>query len=86
MDFTWSNRSLALEPGTRVYVTTDGIIDQIGEVRRMAFGKRRLHQAIARVRDLPMREQQSELYEAYLEHQGSEARRDDVSMFAFRYQ
>lgn len=86
MDFAWSNRTLSLEPNTRIYVTTDGIIDQIGDVRRMAYGKRRLHQAIDRVRHLPMAEQQAEIYESYLEHQGAESRRDDVSMFAFRYQ
>lgn len=84
-DFSWSNQTLALEPGTRIYVTTDGIIDQIGEVKRMAFGKKRLHQAILEVRDQPMPEQQNAIYEAYLEHQGSQVRRDDVSMFAFHY-
>jgi serine phosphatase RsbU (regulator of sigma subunit) len=85
-DFAWQNQVLPLEPGMSIYVTTDGIIDQIGETKRMAFGKRRLHQAIVAAADLPMAEQQPAIYDAYLAHQGSEARRDDVSMFAFRYQ
>lgn len=85
MDFTWSNSTLALSEGMAIYVSTDGVIDQIGDVKRMAYGKRRLHQAILRARHLPMQEQCSDIYESYLEHQGTESRRDDVSMFAFRY-
>lgn len=86
LDFAWENRSLQLQPDTAIYVTTDGIIDQIGEVKKISFGKRRLQKTILAVRERPMREQQPEIREAFLEHQGSQPRRDDVSMFAFRYQ
>ena len=85
IDFCWENRSLALRPGTALYITTDGIIDQVGEVKRISYGKRRLHQSILAARDLPMAAQQEEIREPFLEHQGSQPRRDDVSMFAFRY-
>jgi hypothetical protein len=85
INFCWENRSLALRPGTALYVTTDGIIDQVGEVKRISYGKRRLHQSILAARDLPMSAQQEEIREPFLEHQGNQPRRDDVSMFAFRY-
>ncbi len=85
LDFCWENRCLALQPGTAIYVTTDGIIDQVGEVKRISYGKRRLHQSILAARELPMSAQQEEIREPFLEHQGSQPRRDDVSMFAFRY-
>jgi serine phosphatase RsbU (regulator of sigma subunit) len=85
IDFCWENRYLALRPGTALYITTDGIIDQVGEVKRISYGKRRLHQSILAARDLPMSAQQEEIREPFLEHQGSQPRRDDVSMFAFRY-
>ena len=32
-----------------------------------------------------MTEQQERIHAAFRSHQGSEARRDDVSLFAFRY-
>jgi serine phosphatase RsbU (regulator of sigma subunit) len=86
IDFCWENRSLALQPGTAVYITTDGIIDQVGEVKRISYGKRRLHKTILDARALPMTAQQDAIREPFLEHQGSQPRRDDVSMFAFRYQ
>jgi serine phosphatase RsbU (regulator of sigma subunit) len=84
-DFVWRNRTIALLPDTCIYVTTDGIIDQIGDLRRMAYGKRRLHQALLAARAQPMPKQQAAIRESFLSHQGSEARRDDVSMLGFRY-
>lgn len=86
IDFRWENRNLALQPGTAIYVTTDGIIDQVGEEKRISYGKRRLHKTILAARDLPMAAQQNAIREPFLAHQGSQPRRDDVSMFAFRYQ
>ena len=86
IDFVWENRNLALQPGTAIYVTTDGIIDQVGEAKRISYGKRRLHQTILAARNLPMSAQQHEIREPFLAHQGTQPRRDDVSMFAFRYQ
>lgn len=85
IDFVWENRDLALRPGTAIYVTTDGIIDQVGEVKQISYGKRRLHKTILAVRHLSMAAQQDEIRKPFLEHQGTQPRRDDVSMFAFRY-
>ena len=42
MDYAWENQTLSLKPGSRVYITTDGIIDQIGGPKQIAFGKKRL--------------------------------------------
>ena len=67
------------------YVTTDGIIDQIGETKRISFGKRRVQQCILAGRDRAMPDQQQEIVAALRQHQGNEKRRDDVSLFAFRY-
>jgi serine phosphatase RsbU (regulator of sigma subunit) len=86
IDFCWENRTLALQAGTAIYVTTDGIIDQVGEAKQISYGKRRLHATILAARDLPMPAQQNEIREPFLAHQGKQPRRDDVSMFAFRYQ
>lgn len=85
LDYVWDNQILPLQSGTALYVTTDGIIDQIGEARRISFGKRRLRQCILEYRQQPMPVQQEAICNALREHQGAEARRDDVSLFAFRY-
>lgn len=85
MDFVWANKTLPLVPGTAIYVATDGIVDQIGQEKAIAYGKRRLHQSILAAREQPMAGQQVTILEAFRAYQGNEARRDDVSLFAFRY-
>ena len=85
MDYAWTNQSLDLAPGTAIYVPTDGLLDQIGEARPIAYGKRRLFQTILAARHQPMADQQEAIHQAFTRHQGGEARRDDVSLFAFRY-
>ena len=85
MDYHWQNRQLSLQPGCAIYVSTDGIIDQVGEAKRISYGKRRFHNAILGVRERPMLEQQEAILADFRAHQGDEKRRDDVSLFAFRY-
>lgn len=88
LDFTWRNQTIPLRPGTRVYATTDGLLDQVGTVdgdRRMAFGKRRFRSLILAQREAPMEAQRTAILAALAAHQGQEARRDDVSLFAFRH-
>jgi serine phosphatase RsbU (regulator of sigma subunit) len=40
-DFSWHNQELLLPAGTLVFVSTDGLIDQVGGPRAIALGKRR---------------------------------------------
>lgn len=84
VDYPWSNRSVSLAPGDAVYVTTDGIIDQIGGERQIAFGKRRFKELLAAHRHLSMPRQLDALLEEFHRYQGGQGRRDDVSVFGFR--
>lgn len=85
MDYRWHNQTIPLQAGSMIYICTDGLIDQVGEARRMAFGKKRLKQLILDNRDLPMHEQQAEIMAEFKSWQGKEARRDDLCLFAFRH-
>ncbi|MCW3481833.1 SpoIIE family protein phosphatase [Neisseriaceae bacterium JH1-16] len=82
LDYSWDNQTIALPQGSRVYITTDGIIDQIGGTKRIAFGKKRFKAALLSRRDAPMIEQQRELLARFADWQGENSRRDDVSLFA----
>src|SRR6185369_6899948 len=42
LDQGWQTRSLELAPGTLVCICTDGVYDQPGGPKRIAFGKKRL--------------------------------------------
>lgn len=84
MDYRWENQKIALKPGSQVYITTDGIIDQIGGPKQIAFGKKRLKKVIMDAAKQPMSEQKDHIMQAFYKYQGDNRRRDDVSIFGFR--
>ena len=83
-DLVWETSTTELEPGSLLVIPTDGVIDQIGEDKRIAHGKKRLVQFIQDNRSC----QPPELMDLFETHfnqwQGSEKRRDDVTLFAMR--
>ena len=82
-DTNFTDMSFDLKAGDRFYMTTDGLIDQIGGERRRAFGKRRFLDAIGETLDSPMNQQAVRLSETFKTFQGSEKRRDDVTVLGF---
>jgi serine phosphatase RsbU (regulator of sigma subunit) len=84
MAHAWTNRAQVLEPGTGVFITTDGVIDQVGGPKRIAFGKRRLRGMLLEHRALPLAEQGERIMRAFRDYQGEQPRRDDVTLFGFR--
>ena len=83
-DYRWTNRTVTLRSGDAVYVSTDGIIDQIGGERKIAFGKKRLKETLLTHRERPLQEQGTAVLAALQRYQGEESRRDDISVFGFR--
>lgn len=86
MNAHWDNHQVVLERGSQVYFYTDGIVDQLGGPKRLAFGKRRLHKVIMDNRHQPMSLQRAALHEALMQYQGEQVRKDDVSAMGFRLQ
>ncbi|WP_235844591.1 SpoIIE family protein phosphatase [Cupriavidus agavae] len=86
MDYAWQNATVATQPGTLVFVTTDGLIDQIGGPREIAFGKRRMREAIGAVGDAPAARISEAVLDAHRAWQGEQRRRDDLTFFCFRAQ
>ena len=75
---------LDVTPGTRIYMTTDGFIDQVGGERRRSFGKRRFVDLLATNGHSSMAEEQAVLRAELLSYQGDESRRDDVAVIGMR--
>ena len=84
MDQTWTNHDLTLPAHTVVYLTTDGLVDQPGGQKRIAFGKKRLCNLLAEHCDVPMASLRNVLTQALGDYQHDDARRDDVSLMGFR--
>ncbi|MFJ3046816.1 SpoIIE family protein phosphatase [Herbaspirillum chlorophenolicum] len=80
----WENRSVTVEPGAVVFVSTDGVIDQIGGAKNIAFGKQRLRNLLQEHRHLPMPELGRQVMATHRSYQGTQRRRDDVTFFGCR--
>ena len=84
IDFAWANQEVALPAGTLVFVTTDGLIDQIGGARGIALGKRRVRELLLEQRHEPPSAVNGAVLDALRTWQGEHHRRDDLTFFCFR--
>ena len=84
LDYDWTNQPIAIEAGSLLLLSTDGLIDQIGGPKDIAYGKRRVREHMLARRD----ECATHLSQAILDDlaawQGSQPRRDDLTFFCFR--
>ena len=69
---------------TSFYMTSDGLVDQVGGPKGRGFGKRRFKNLLAQLGSLPMNEHIEAIRRALQDYQGEEKRRDDVSVMGFR--
>lgn len=84
MTQTFTNHPIEIDDSRSFYMTSDGMIDQIGGEKRRSFGKRRLQAALLENADLPLADQARAVQDAFSSFQGSEPRRDDVTLMGFK--
>ena len=82
-DFRFTDHEVELEKGMRIYMTTDGIIDQVGDIKRFPFGRRRLMKFMEENVHNPIADQGKQLKKILRDYQGTESRRDDVTVLGF---
>ena len=82
-DQVWSKHEVPLGARSVVVIPTDGVIDQIGGPKQIAHGRRRLMQFMAEHRGARARSLCNAFAASFAEWQGSQRRRDDVSLLAF---
>lgn len=75
---------MALAAGSLVFVTTDGLIDQVGGPKAITFGKRRVQEVIVAQREQTPAQLNAAMQQALQDWQGSHQRRDDLTFFCFR--
>jgi PAS domain S-box-containing protein len=83
-DFQFSNRVIAVEEGASYYITSDGLVDQIGGEKKRAYGKRRLKTSILTVSRMKMSSQAAHILREFQEYQHHEVRRDDITLVGFK--
>ena len=74
---------IAVSPGQRFYLFTDGVSDQMGGTPRRLLGRKRLSDMLLASVEMPLAEQMAVLEAGLAEYRGEEPRRDDMTMLAF---
>jgi len=82
--YSFNKHIVPMEKGVRYYMTSDGLIDQVGGAKRRAFGKRRLKGIILDHSRMKMATQAAHILRAFEEYQHDEERRDDISLIGFK--
>jgi serine phosphatase RsbU (regulator of sigma subunit) len=83
-DQEFAEHRIELTNGHNIYMTSDGLIDQVGGERGRMFGNKRFKELLLSVQDKPMSEQKETIFQALLDYQDDENRRDDVSVIGFK--
>jgi phosphoserine phosphatase RsbU/P len=84
--FVFTLRQAQLPAGYRAFVTTDGIIDQIGGPKQIALGRKRLYKLLDDERRQTPHTFTETLLARFADWQGEQHRRDDVCFFAFTHE
>lgn len=83
-DYEWSISTAQMHPASLIFIATDGLIDQIGGPKKIAFGKRKAFDTIVEQRDQPSAVICEALQAALAVWQGEQSRRDDLTLFCAR--
>lgn len=81
---SFSDIAFSLHDNTRLFLHTDGIIDQIGGPRGIAFGYRRFERIVSQNHELPLADIITELEQNLQAYSLGQSRRDDCTVLALR--
>ncbi|MGH6824185.1 PAS domain-containing protein [Methyloceanibacter sp.] len=80
---SFTDITLPYGEGDSFYMTTDGLIDQIGGPRGRSFGKRRFQTLLKKYQGHPMQIQAEAVRTELARYQGQQIRRDDLTILGF---
>jgi serine phosphatase RsbU (regulator of sigma subunit) len=83
METAFTDFAVPFSQSDAFYLTTDGLIDQIGGPRGRSFGKRRFQDLLKQNRGAPMAKQAENLRKSFAKYQGQQIRRDDLTVLGF---
>jgi serine phosphatase RsbU (regulator of sigma subunit) len=84
LDYAWTNKVIVIPEGSLLFLTTDGLIDQIGGAKDIAYGKRRMRDVLLAQRTECARHVSQAMLDDYQAWQGEQPRRDDLTFFCLR--
>lgn len=85
MEQTYTALEIEIRPGRSFYMSSDGLLDQVGGDRRRSFGKQRFKALLGELQGKAMAAQKEAVLEGLQRYQGDETRRDDVSVIGLSF-
>lgn len=83
-DISFTNHEIRLEIGDTFYISTDGLIDQIGGSNGTRFGRKNLKKLLLEIHDQPLFEQKEILEQTLNDWMGKYTQRDDILVIGAR--
>ena len=83
-DHVFQNHHFDFPDGASLYMTTDGLIEQIGGDKRLPFGRTGFTKFILENGERPLSEQRERLLDTFVHYRGAEDQRDDVTVLGVR--
>jgi phosphoserine phosphatase RsbU/P len=82
-DYVYRNHAVSSGVGSRFYMSTDGLIGQIGGPKGLPFGRRRFAGFMSKNDNKSLKEQQIILADQFSAYRAEETLRDDVTVIGF---
>ena len=85
IELNYVTHRIPLQKGDRLYLFSDGIVDQFGGEKAKKLRKKQLLEWILRTAELPVSEQLSFIRESFLQWKANEEQTDDVLLIVVNY-
>jgi serine phosphatase RsbU (regulator of sigma subunit) len=83
-DAPFSETEILLEGRTDFYLSSDGYVDQFGEVSGKKFLSKRFKEMLSNISELPMKEQRERIEKEFANWKGKQDQVDDVMVLGVR--
>jgi serine phosphatase RsbU (regulator of sigma subunit) len=82
----FTNHEIILQKGDRIYLFSDGYVDQFGGPDNRKFMQKRLQELLIEIKDFDMKEQRNHVSERFAGWKGDQEQTDDVSLIGIEIQ
>jgi len=80
----YAGTEIEFQPGSMLYLFTDGYTDQFGGLHEKKISRGRLKKLVQMINHLPMKEQKEQLLEFFVLWKGAQVQTDDVTLMGVR--
>ncbi|MBF0264403.1 MAG: response regulator [Gammaproteobacteria bacterium] len=83
--FQFKEHQIMVSEGMKVYLTTDGFLDQNGGEKEFPYGRKRFNNMLLKNKDKSISEQKTIFLEELEKYQGDHERNDDITMIGLKF-